>query len=61
MSELAKRKRVLQQGAMPSSKGHEKAMNEKLSLAAEDQQYDSEAIARAVYDGMQDLRAQKFR
>ena len=59
MSVLAKKKRVPRKGAMPPSKGPEKAMNEKQSLAAEDQQNDSEAIERAVYDGMQDLRAKK--
>ena len=61
MSELAKKERVPRKGAMRSSKGRAKAMNEKQTLAVEDQQNDSEAIERAVYDGMQDLRAEKSR
>lgn len=56
MSELAKtkKKRIPRKGDLPASKGRErqgKAMNEK--------RLESEAIERAVYDGMQDLRVKR--
>ena len=61
MNEFAKKKRTPRKGDMRSSKGREKAMNQKLSLPEKDQQNDSEAIERAVYDGMQDLRTDRSR
>jgi len=45
---------------MRSSKVHEKAMLEK-KPPAKDPRNDSDAIERAVYDGMQDLRSEKSR
>ena len=59
MSESVKKERLPRTGAMRSAKDHGKAMNKKQTLAAEDRQNDSAAIERAVYDGMQDLRAKK--
>ena len=56
---LAKKERVPRKSAMRSSKGHERAMNQKQTPAVEDRQDDSEAIERAVYDGMRDLREEK--
>ena len=50
MSEPAKRKRV---------KGDGKAAQQKKSPQPKDPKDDSEQIERAVYDGMQDLRAEK--
>ncbi len=38
-----------------------KAKNEKQPQPAKDKQDDSDAIERAVYDGMQDLRVKKPR
>ena len=61
MSESAKKKPVSRKRAVPASNGHGKAMNEKQSPSAKEQLDDSEAIERAVYDGMQDLRVKKTR
>jgi len=59
MGDLAKKKRVPRKGDMASAKGRQQAMNEKQPPPMKDQRNDSEAIERAVYDGMQDLRADK--
>jgi hypothetical protein len=59
MRESAKKKRVPRKREPASSKGRQEAMNKKQSRPVKDQQNDSEAIERAVYDGMQDLRADK--
>ncbi len=59
MSESQKKKRPPRKGDVPASKGQHKAMDKKQSRSAKDQEDDSEAIERAVYDGMQDLRATK--
>jgi hypothetical protein len=56
MSQLAKKKRIPRKGDGTALKAHEsqgKAMNEK--------RLESEAIERAVYDGMQDLRVKRSR
>ena len=61
MGELAKKKRVPRKAGMASAKGRQQAMNGKQSPPKKDQRNDSEAVERAVYDGMQDLRADKSR
>ncbi len=55
MSGLKKKKRI-----PDASKSQRKEMNQKPLQPVKDQQ-ESEAIERAVYDGMQDLRAKKSR
>jgi hypothetical protein len=59
MSELAKKKHVARKGEVPALKGQGKATDKKQLQPAKNQKDDSEAIERAVYDGMQDLRAEK--
>ena len=59
MSEFTKKKRSPRKGDRPSSTGREEVMLKKKSPPAKNQQNDSEDIERAVYDGMQDLRAEK--
>ena len=61
MSKLAKKKYVPCEEGVPASKGRDKAMNKKKLQPVEDQKLEAEAIERAVYDGMQDLRVKKFR
>jgi hypothetical protein len=56
MSGLKKKKRILN-----ASKSRRKEMNEKPLQPVKDQEQESQAIERAVYDGMQDLRAKKSR
>jgi len=58
---MAKKKRVPGRSDVPALKGHDEAIAGKQSPPAKVQSYDSEAIERAVYDGMQDLRANKPR
>ena len=59
MSELAKKKRISRKADGPASAGRGKAMKTKPLRPSKDQKGDSEAVARAVYDGMQDLRVKK--
>ena len=59
MGELTKKKRIPRKAEMVSSKGREELVKKKRSLSVKDQQSDSDAIERAVFDGMQDLRADK--
>ena len=54
MSGLKKKKRI-----PDASKSRGKELNEKPLQPVKDQEQDSEAIERAVYDGMQDLRVKK--
>ena len=59
MSKLARRRNRLRKEDARASKGHGKAVNEKQSQAEKDHLVEAEDIERAVYDGMQDLRAKK--
>ena len=59
MSAMAIKKRVLRKDGVPALKGRDKAINKKPLRPAKDPKHDSEAIERAVYDGMQDLRTEK--
>ena len=59
--EKAKKKRGLRKEDAPALKGRDKATNKKSLRPVMDQEHDSEDIERAVYDGMQDLRAEKPR
>jgi hypothetical protein len=59
MSELAKKKTIPCKADVPALKGRDNAMNKKQLQPVKNQEHDSEAIERAVYDGMQDLRAKK--
>jgi len=61
MSKMAKKKTVPRKKSVPESKGRDKATNKKKLQSVRDQQLEAEAIERAVYDGMQDLRVKKFR
>jgi hypothetical protein len=45
----------------PASKRRGNATDKKESQSVKDQRLEAEAIERAVYDGMQDLRVKKFR
>jgi hypothetical protein len=60
MSKLAKKKYVSAKQDGPASKGRDKATNKKKLQPVKDQKLEAEAIERAVYDGMQDLRVKKF-
>ena len=61
MSETAKKKRAPGKSDVPASKGHDKSIAGKKSPPAKDRSGDSEAIERAVYDGLQDLRVKRPR
>jgi hypothetical protein len=61
MSKLAKKKTVFRKQDVPASKGRDKATHKKKLQSVKDQKLEAEAIERAVYDGMQDLRVKKFR
>ncbi len=57
MGEMARKKRIQGKGDAPAIKGGNK--DKKKLRPAKNQKTDSEDIERAVYDGMQDLRAGK--
>jgi hypothetical protein len=59
MSKLARRRNLLPKKDGRASKDRGKAVNEKQSQVEKDHLLEAEAIERAVYDGMQDLRAKK--
>lgn len=59
MSGSGKKKQASRKGGTPPPASRGKAA--KPSPPAPDRQSDAEAIERAVYDGMQDLRANKTR
>ena len=61
VSKLENRKRVPRKADVAAPNGRGKAMNKKPLPRVKDRQDDSEAIERAVYDGMQDLRVKKPR
>jgi hypothetical protein len=57
MRESGKKKRIPRERELPSVKGRESAEKKEPARPLQEQLHDSEAIERAVYDGMQDLRA----
>lgn len=59
VSKSASRKSVSRRKDVSASRGHGKVANKKQSQAVKDHLLEAEAIERAVYDGMQDLRATK--
>lgn len=59
VSKSASRKSVSRRNDVSASRGRGKVANKKQSQAVKDQLLEAEAIERAVYDGMQDLRATK--
>jgi hypothetical protein len=59
MSESEKKRAVPGRQDVPASKSHDKAMNKKQPAKSQKEKDDSDAIERAVYDGMQDLRVKK--
>ena len=60
MRELAKKsKHGPRKGEVPAPKGNNKSTDKKKLQPVKNQEDDSEAIERAVYDGMQDLRVKK--
>ncbi len=64
MRKSAKKKAAKSQGKAvkkKAAKSRVKAAKKKQTRPAKNQMQDSEAIARAVYDGMQDLRLKKSR
>ena len=61
MSKLVKKKTISRKEDVPASKGQDNGTNKKKLQSEKDQKLEAEAIERAVYDGMQDLRVKKFR
>ena len=59
MSDTTQKKPVPGKGDVPAPKSRDKATAREESKPVKDQERDSEAIERAVYDGMQDLRSEK--
>jgi hypothetical protein len=59
MSTLARKKRVPRRKDRPASIGRDNRIKREPSEPAKNPKRDSEDIERAVYDGMQDLRAEK--
>jgi hypothetical protein len=59
MSESASKKRVPRKRYAPASSSRSSAIKTEPSRPAKDRTDDSDDIERAVYDGMQDLRAEK--